>query len=221
MSRNLTLLSDLAVEINKASGNALQAANAARCHADNALDHGFRVGELLLQAKAQCRHGEFGRWIADNLTVSERQAQTYMRLARNRPALEQIRSTSDLSMRTALELLAPPEVAVTVIEVKPGDTGQRDRVAEQASPTVEAHRARIAQPEMVVEPVATTSTTEPDIFERMFGPLSGVEWAEVGQDCWRRKITRGPYKRPGRYSEAFLKLAAHFRVPLAELDAAE
>src|SRR5437762_2730729 len=52
-------------------------------HAEGMLAAGIRAGELLLEAKAQVGHGEFGPWLA-YAGINERSARDYMRLARNR-----------------------------------------------------------------------------------------------------------------------------------------
>lgn len=41
------------------------------------------AGDLLLQAKAQCAHGEFKAWIEENCTFSYRTAAAYMRVAKS------------------------------------------------------------------------------------------------------------------------------------------
>lgn len=72
-------MTSIIAEINSEHALALNAAN-------QAVTHGKRVGELLLQVKADLPHGEFGAWLAENVTVSERQAQRYMQAARELPA---------------------------------------------------------------------------------------------------------------------------------------
>lgn len=47
-----------------------------------AIDHARECGELLVQAKDQIGHGGFLVWLTDNCRVKPRQAQKYMRLAR-------------------------------------------------------------------------------------------------------------------------------------------
>lgn len=54
-------------------------------YADQAIEHAKRAGQLLLEVKAQLPHGEFLPWLAENVSVSERQAQRYMRAARGKP----------------------------------------------------------------------------------------------------------------------------------------
>lgn len=76
------------------------------------LEHALRAGALLLEAKARCDHGTWGAWLRENCEVSERTAQAYMRVARERPALEsKTQRVADLSFRAALQELAAPRAA--------------------------------------------------------------------------------------------------------------
>ncbi len=64
----------------------------------------IEVGRLLMEAKANVKHGEFTTWINNNLTFTDRTAQRYMKLYDNRHRLEGAGSISD-----AYKLLAPPK----------------------------------------------------------------------------------------------------------------
>jgi hypothetical protein len=76
------------------------------------LKHALRAGELLLEAKALAKHGQWLPWLSANVDLSERQAQKYMQLALNRPALEaKAPSEADLTIGDALELIAKPKEA--------------------------------------------------------------------------------------------------------------
>jgi hypothetical protein len=70
-------------------------------------EHGIAAGELLIEAKAKVPHGQWLPWLKDNCSMSERTAQLYMRLAKNREAVEdQIRNgDADLSLNEATALL--------------------------------------------------------------------------------------------------------------------
>ena len=73
------------------------------------LQHALNAGDLLIQAKALCEHGEWGAWLAVHCSMSERTAQSYMRVARNREAIEaKAQRVADLSMREALLMLSEP-----------------------------------------------------------------------------------------------------------------
>ena len=70
------VLADLATRINIEHAGAVE-------HARSAVQCARQAGELLLQAKEQCRHGEWLPWLKANCpSIAERTAQAYMRLAR-------------------------------------------------------------------------------------------------------------------------------------------
>jgi hypothetical protein len=69
--------------------------------------HAMAAGDLLIEAKAQVPHGSWLPWLRDHCTISERTAQLYMRVAKNRTTIEaQIRSgDADLSLNEVTALL--------------------------------------------------------------------------------------------------------------------
>jgi Protein of unknown function (DUF3102) len=73
--------------------------------ARDAIDAAVECGRLLLEAKAHVGHGEWLAWLEDNTTVSVRQSQKYMRLAKYDPG-------SHLSINDALAALAEPKTAI-------------------------------------------------------------------------------------------------------------
>jgi hypothetical protein len=75
MSELVPPLSDLAEQINAAHAEVLAAVRTSLLHARTA-------GDLLLQAKARCQHGQWLPWLAGNVQFSERTAQAYMRVAK-------------------------------------------------------------------------------------------------------------------------------------------
>src|SRR6266516_4307726 len=100
-------LAVLAVRIREENDAAEAAKGAAIVAARKGIEHALAAGSLLLEAKALVPHGQWLPWLAENCpTVSERMAQRYMLIARNRPELEsQKRHVSDLSLREAVRLL--------------------------------------------------------------------------------------------------------------------
>lgn len=50
-------------------------------HALIAVENARAAGELLLEAKAECRHGEWLNWLAENVIFSQKTAWQYMRIA--------------------------------------------------------------------------------------------------------------------------------------------
>jgi hypothetical protein len=69
------------------------------------LEHAMAAGALLLEAKAQLKHGQWGPWLAEHCAMSDRTARLYMRLAKRRPDIEKNGSVADLSARGAIEIL--------------------------------------------------------------------------------------------------------------------
>jgi hypothetical protein len=69
--------------------------------------HAIVAGELLIEAKGQVPHSQWLPWLSDHCTISERTAQVYMRVAKNRTAIgEQIRNgVADLSLNEAAAML--------------------------------------------------------------------------------------------------------------------
>src|SRR5262249_48327059 len=76
-----------------------------RLHARATVEHAFRVGLLLLEAKQMIGHGHWSDWLHIHCDLSERSAQNYMRLARNR---ENPQLAADLTIDGALKALAKP-----------------------------------------------------------------------------------------------------------------
>jgi len=74
--------------------------------AREALEHARRAGELLLEAKAALKHGEWLPWIESNCKFGERTARNYMQLATGWERLQEKSATvADLGLREALQLL--------------------------------------------------------------------------------------------------------------------
>jgi hypothetical protein len=75
-------------------------------------EHAINAGRLLMEAKAQIPHGGWLPWLEEHCQVSERMAQVYMRLAKHEPELAaNPQRVADLTVRGAVELLAPPRRA--------------------------------------------------------------------------------------------------------------
>jgi hypothetical protein len=75
----------------------------------SAVDHAINAGEMLAEVKAGLGHGEWLPWLEANFQATPRVAQTYMKLAANKEALNTKRASYS-SIRGALaELSAPAE----------------------------------------------------------------------------------------------------------------
>jgi hypothetical protein len=71
------------------------------------IEHARIVGQLLLQAKEKCSHGQWLPWLRENVQFSERTAQGYMRVAKKWPELEaKAQRVALLPYREALSVLA-------------------------------------------------------------------------------------------------------------------
>ena len=74
--------------------------------------HAMSAGDLLIEAKAQLKaqlgHGKWLPWLAKNCVISERTAQLYIKLAKNRATIEKEmanpRSVADLTLNEAAAL---------------------------------------------------------------------------------------------------------------------
>jgi hypothetical protein len=64
---------------------------------EHAVEHGICAGELLSQAKAQCPHGTWLRWLEENFEGLARAAQAYMRLYKYRDVLRTAARTPSVS----------------------------------------------------------------------------------------------------------------------------
>ena len=77
MSTALQVLATVAAEIEEHHV-------AAETLAAEAVAHAVEAGKLLIEVKAALPHGQFGQWIAANVSVSARQAQRYIAAAQGR-----------------------------------------------------------------------------------------------------------------------------------------
>lgn len=93
-------LADLAASINGAHRECEKSVH-------DTIRHALHAGDLLIEAKRQIGHGGFGKWLAENFDGSERTAQTYMRIARSRAAIEgNPQRAADLTVRAATAQIA-------------------------------------------------------------------------------------------------------------------
>ena len=71
------------------------------------VEHSMAAGELLIEAKALVKHGQWLPWLRDHCQISDRTARLYMQLARNRERIEKQnrQPIADLTMNEAAALL--------------------------------------------------------------------------------------------------------------------
>jgi len=99
------------------------------------VEHAMAAGELLIEAKAQLTHGQWGPWLEANCEMSDRTARLYMRTARERGTLEaKMATVADLTLRDAVKMLAAP--------AEPDEDDASTRLAEDEQ---ERKRAVIAE----------------------------------------------------------------------------
>jgi hypothetical protein len=87
----------------------IKAEHAAVCDSLKAsVRHAMAAGDLLIEAKAALPHGQWLPWLRDHCGFHLRTAQSYMRLANDRAAIEAANRDSYLPIREAVALLAAP-----------------------------------------------------------------------------------------------------------------
>jgi Protein of unknown function (DUF3102) len=70
------------------------------------VEHAMAAGVLLIEAKAQLKHGQWLPWLSEHCAMSERTARLFMRIARNKSEIERIGNVADLSLRGAVALIS-------------------------------------------------------------------------------------------------------------------
>lgn len=122
-------LNELAAEINREYSECRGAYQSSLIHARN-------CGELLSQAKARLKHGDWQVWLQENCAVTKRTAQMYMAVARDWSRLAESETVSHLGFKEALQLLRadePEERDIPILEaeivepLKPCSFGEGDR----------------------------------------------------------------------------------------------
>lgn len=99
----------LAVEIRNAHGLVEDSAR-------STVEHAIRAGELLIEAKAQVRHGEWLPYLTQT-GIPQKTANNYMRLAANQPRVADLGSVREALAELA-EPRAVPELEVEAVEVE-------------------------------------------------------------------------------------------------------
>ena len=100
-SNSQPLLADLAQEINEHD-------KAKRACEVKGVMHFMKMGELLIEAKKIVPHGKFSAWVKENISVTPRTAQMYMRIAQDDRITEsfirEYETVSHLTINKAVEL---------------------------------------------------------------------------------------------------------------------
>ena len=112
-------------------------------------EHGIRAGELLAEAKNQCKHGEWLPWLRANFDGSERSAQVYMQMFRNRDEIRaKTQGSADLSIAGALREISPPSEAD---EKGEGPDGMSRETLEEMTKRINESMAEIEEVERQLE----------------------------------------------------------------------
>jgi mannose/cellobiose epimerase-like protein (N-acyl-D-glucosamine 2-epimerase family) len=73
-----------------------------------AVQKAMEAGVALLEAKKQVGHGAWLRWLKDNCELSERTAEIYMTVARNKPAVDAIiAAAANMTLVQVLRAIKP------------------------------------------------------------------------------------------------------------------
>ena len=184
-----TDLATLANEINDLHDRATEAAR-------TTVEHARECGERLIQAKAQVVHGGFLPWLEANCRVKPRQAQKFMKLARDWPAIEaKCASNAHLTIDEVL---------------RPLDGGRKltqRQIAEFLGVTARTVQ-RIVAEQREQKPTMSGSENPFDVGGDPFGEEGGGEESETesGQDADRppgSTETSGEPSKPPNPEEEF------------------
>ncbi len=172
------MLPGLAREINREHEAAVGSAR-------DAIDHTIAAGNLLIEAKAKVKHGEWQDWVETNCEFSYPVAATYMRVAKN-IARNSFGEDRPKSLRQALEMLsesvadarAPePEPVYTDEEEAEDVTGQETDADEEEQEADEADEAEAEAAEQEPETYSLNGNAEPP--ESKFNQTNDmVDWAK-------------------------------------------
>jgi hypothetical protein len=163
-------LADLAARI---KAEHMAAAGALR----RTLQHAMAAGDLLLEAKAQLRHGEWLPWLEAHCQIPERTARLYMRIARNRAELEhQNGNVADLSVRGAVALLASPLDSLASqaadSEIETLDLAAAERASAQIEIRYKAYRDAGSAIEEIISLNENTSVTGQAVWDQLGDQLN-------------------------------------------------
>jgi Protein of unknown function (DUF3102) len=100
------------------------------------VDHAMAAGDLLIEAKKQLVHGQWGPWLEANCAMSARTARRYMSFANNRDVIEaKLATGADLTIRGADNLLAAP-AEPDEDDVSTGEQERKRAVIAEALPLI-------------------------------------------------------------------------------------
>jgi Protein of unknown function (DUF3102) len=139
-------------------------------------EHAINAGRLLLEAKAQLKHGRWLPWLRDNCQIATRTAQVYMQLTRLAPNAQRV---ADLPLRrAALELQRQDRDA--------RQRAEREQVSQQLPPAPSAGTAIAPVP---VEVVFDEAAAADDLIDQLLLAASEVDVSmEALFEAFRRRL---------------------------------
>ena len=115
-------------KLEKLAGEINERCAAARESVTSAAFAALQAGALLNEAKTLVPHGHWLPWLHENVSVSDRQAQKWMRVAREWPAIEaNTNRNSYLTIEQGLELISEPRE--TQDDDEPAESPTRDETS--------------------------------------------------------------------------------------------
>jgi hypothetical protein len=144
------------------------------------IEHGLDAGDLLIKAKGQVAHGQFGEWVERNCKMAQSTARFYMQLARNRTAIEaKISLLTGMGLRDALRIAAgkPASKTLTVSDLKPAAPAAAAKVVADAL----APLKRITHLDLYEMWKRATD----EVRTRFLDSVGAIELLEHVPDAWR------------------------------------
>ncbi|SFB62690.1 Protein of unknown function [Cohnella sp. OV330] len=147
------------------------------------LHSAIQVGERLIEAKGQLKHGEWGKWLADSVNYSQSKAQNLMKLATEYGGKTQ--ALGNIGVTQAVALLALPEedreqfaVEVDIENISTRDLEkaikereEAQRLAKEAQEKEAAERKAREKLEQANEQLAAKSKQHEELAEKMKADL--------------------------------------------------
>jgi DUF3102 family protein len=139
----------------------------------HSVEHAMSAGDCLIEAKAQLNHGEWLPWLQDHCRITQRTAQRYMRLSRNRDTVEAKSDTmSDLTINGALALLTTPR---ETLQNGLLDSFVDNLDAQEALANALRSQAEIARREVLWKATEANLEAQRKIFEKFAPGRSGLD----------------------------------------------
>lgn len=157
-----TTLDQLAQQIKEALQHAER-----KIHAT--LEDTRRAGELLIKAKEEVEHGEWGLWLEKHFALSESSAGLYMKLARE---WDKIPNVGNLSLREAAKLLYAPD--------KKPSAGE-DGAQESEPPPWTVQQVLKAFDRFKVALTKASEYADASVEVRQFRDMIDSEWQQVSK----------------------------------------